>query len=178
MNYLRNEVRVVPRVAWVISLAVYAVAAIAIGAISWQKTQETNGRMPMWAFALLVTLSPLVFSLYVLLIGYVHGDARRRAMRPVFWTLLAIFVPNAIGIILYFLLRESLHSPCLSCGRPRQPGVAFCPYCGAAAARMCPKCTHAVERTWLNCAHCGAALDPLEPSRYPVNAVVTPEQRH
>ncbi len=44
----------------------------------------------------------------VLLIGYVYADAKRRGMRYVMWTLLAIFIPNAIGIILYFVMRDPL----------------------------------------------------------------------
>src|ERR1035438_8784152 len=41
---------------------------------------------------------PLVLAGYTLLIGYVNGDARRRGMRYVMWTLLAIFLANGIGL--------------------------------------------------------------------------------
>jgi hypothetical protein len=59
---------------------------------------------------------PPFLLVFVLLIGYVNGDARRRGMRYVLWTLLAIFIPNAIGIILYFVLRDPLMRVCQQCG--------------------------------------------------------------
>jgi hypothetical protein len=38
-------------------------------------------------------------------------------MRQVLWTLLAIFVPNGIGILIYFLMRQK---PCVTCHRVPQ----------------------------------------------------------
>ena len=75
---------------------------------------------------------------YVLLVGYVYGDARRRGMNHVLWTLLAIFIPNAIGIILYFILRDPVPVPCPACGTPARKGHAFCAGCGTAVRAACP----------------------------------------
>lgn len=108
-------------------------------------------------FALLI---PLFLAAWVLLIGYVNGDARRRGMRYVMWTLLAIFIPNAIGVILYFLMRDPLPFPCPACGKQVGGAFTFCPHCGANLARACPKCKRAVERSWANCAYCGTKLEP------------------
>jgi RNA polymerase subunit RPABC4/transcription elongation factor Spt4 len=94
----------------------------------------------------------------VLLIGYVNADARRRGMRYVMWTLLAIFIPNAIGIIVYFILREPILRPCPNCSQIVKPGYAFCPHCGCNLAPACPNCRRAVEPGWKNCAACGASL--------------------
>jgi predicted RNA-binding Zn-ribbon protein involved in translation (DUF1610 family) len=94
----------------------------------------------------------------VLLIGYVYADAKRRGMRYVMWTLLAALIPNAIGIILYFVLREPLLLNCTSCGTQMRPGFAFCPKCGASLAPACPECRRTVEPGWTHCAHCGRAL--------------------
>jgi hypothetical protein len=95
---------------------------------------------------------------YVLLVGYVYGDSQRRGMNKVLWTLLAIFIPNAIGIILYFILREPVPVPCPSCGAPARKGHAFCASCGAAVRVACPQCRQPVEPGWRNCASCGVAL--------------------
>jgi len=92
---------------------------------------------------------------YVLLVGYVCGDARRRGMNPVLWTLLAIFIPNAIGIILYFILRDPVPVPCPACGLPAKKGQAFCAGCGAAVRAACPQCQQPVEPGWRNCTRCG-----------------------
>jgi hypothetical protein len=97
---------------------------------------------------------------YVLLVGYVYGDARRRGMNHVLWTLLAIFIPNAIGIILYFILRDPVAVPCPSCGTPAKKGHAYCAGCGTPVRTACPSCRQPVETGWRNCARCGAALTP------------------
>jgi hypothetical protein len=95
---------------------------------------------------------------YVLLVGYVCGDARRRGMNSVLWTLLAIFIPNAIGIILFFILREPVPVPCPSCGTPAKKGHAYCAVCGAAVRAACPQCHQPVEPGAHNCTRCGAPL--------------------
>ena len=57
---------------------------------------------------LLSVLAGVVLSIYLLLIGYVNQDAKRRDMGQVLWTLLVIFVPNGLGFLAYFLLRKPL----------------------------------------------------------------------
>jgi hypothetical protein len=93
---------------------------------------------------------------YVLLVGYVCGDARRRGMNAVLWTLLAIFIPNAIGIILYFILRDPIPVPCPACGTPAKKGQTYCAACGAAVRPACPQCRQPVDPGARNCTHCGA----------------------
>ena len=48
---------------------------------------------------------------YVLLAGYVYADASRRGMPAIAWTALTVLVPNAIGFVLYFLLRKPIVHP-------------------------------------------------------------------
>jgi hypothetical protein len=71
-------------------------------------------------------------AIFALSLGYVYGDAARRGMSPVLWTLIAFMVPNLVGFLLYFLLRTPLLEPCRHCGRGIAPGQAFCPFCGQA----------------------------------------------
>src|SRR5215471_13912190 len=94
----------------------------------------------------------------VALIGYICGDAKRRQMRYVLWTLLAIVTPSAIGIILYFILRDPLPKPCSRCGHIEKAKFPFCPQCGILLHPACPKCGKALEPTWANCAFCGQQL--------------------
>ncbi len=157
MNRLREELRTVPPAARVLAIVVYLGAAATIGTILWPKVIESHPLAHL-GYALLVGAAPILPALYVLLIGYIYGDAKRRGMRSVLWTLLAIFIPNAIGVILYFVLREPILMTCPSCGFAAKPGYAFCPRCGAALARACPACRRAVEPDWANCAYCGADL--------------------
>jgi hypothetical protein len=74
---------------------------------------------------------------YILLAGYVYGDARRRGMPAGVWTAMVILVPNAIGFVLYFLLRKPLVHPCPACGCGVTPDAAFCPKCGQPQAAAC-----------------------------------------
>src|SRR5580658_3125132 len=48
-----------------------------------------------------VFLSCLI-AIWLLCLGYVYGDAQRRAMQPILWVLVAIFVPHLLGFLLYF----------------------------------------------------------------------------
>ena len=101
---------------------------------------------------------PLFLTAALLLIAYINADARRRGMRYVMWTLLAIFLPNSLGIILYFVLRDPLPVRCRSCNSPVQPNFAFCPQCGNEISSVCPACKRAVAPGWKRCAFCGGAL--------------------
>ena len=74
---------------------------------------------PLPVRIIIPVLFPALLAGYALLIAYVYGDARRRGMRYVMWTLLAIFLFNGIGIILYFILREPLMVYCSRCGGGR-----------------------------------------------------------
>jgi RNA polymerase subunit RPABC4/transcription elongation factor Spt4 len=95
---------------------------------------------------------------YVLLIGFVYVDAKRRGMRYVMWTLLAIFIPNTIGIILYFVMRDPMPTPCPKCSRLSAQSFTFCPSCGAELMRTCKACHKKLGPGWSNCAYCGTSL--------------------
>jgi len=101
---------------------------------------------------------PLMLAGYTLLVGYVYGDARRRGMRYIMWTLLAIFLPNGIGIILYFILRDPLPVHCTRCGAGVQATHAFCPRCGAGVQPACQGCHRILQPGWTHCAWCGNQL--------------------
>ncbi|MBZ5591244.1 MAG: zinc ribbon domain-containing protein [Acidobacteriia bacterium] len=156
MKRFMEALRIVPRVAWLIG----ALAYLGLGAFSiYVSHHDPNMReWPSWGRALFFGLMPLLVIPYVALVGYVYADARRRGMRYVVWMLLAIFIPNALGIILYFVLRDPLMSPCPQCATLVKHGFAFCPKCGTAVARACPQCRRAVEPDWSHCAACGTAL--------------------
>src|ERR1035441_10054579 len=55
-------------------------------------------------------------AVYLLLVGYVNQDAKRRDMGQLLWTLLVIFIPNCLGFLAYFLLRKALVQFCSKCG--------------------------------------------------------------
>jgi len=103
-------------------------------------------------------LTGTVLSIYFLLVGYVNQDAKRRDMGQVLWTLLVIFIPNAIGFLVYFLLRKPLVQFCPKCGERVEKGFHFCSKCGCELEPSCGSCGHAVDRDYVVCPYCGKAL--------------------
>jgi hypothetical protein len=75
-------------------------------------------------------LAGVVIALWILCLGYVNADARRRAMPPILWTLIAAFIPNLLGFLLYFALRRPIALPCPQCGQATIAAQRFCPWCG------------------------------------------------
>jgi uncharacterized membrane protein len=95
---------------------------------------------------------------YGFLVSYVHGDAKRRGMRPGMWALVAALVPHALGFVAYFFMREPLLQRCGACGTTARRGFAFCPQCGSPLSGVCPGCQRPVEAAWSHCTHCGTKL--------------------
>ncbi len=152
-----SALRVIPATAWLIAFAVYICFALVMWLVALP-TDKEMGLWHPWQQALFGFGIGLVFLIWIPLIGYVNGDARRRRMRYVMWTFLAIFIPNFIGIILYFLLRDPLPRPCPVCGKTVDGSFSFCPYCSAGLGLSCPQCRRPVEAGWSICAYCGTKL--------------------
>jgi hypothetical protein len=163
MIRFEQEWAVVPVPArWIAVLAFLAMAGLtaSIFLLPLIVQREYHALLFVIPIFLMTLIGAVMVAVYVLLVGYVFGDARRRGMNHVLWTLLAIFIPSAVGIILYFILRDPIPVPCPACGTPARKGFAFCASCGAAVRPACPQCRQPVEAGWRNCASCGAGLAP------------------
>ena len=145
--------RVIPFGGWLGAGIVFLLGFLFFNAVFFH-----GNRAPLPLRMIVPILMPLLLAGYTLLIGYVYGDARRRGMRYVMWTLLAIFLFNGIGVILYFILREPLLAYCSKCGAGVQPSHAFCPRCGAGVQPACPACHRTIQPGWTHCAWCGNQL--------------------
>lgn len=157
-GYFWRNLEMIRPVAWVIAIAM----GVGLWAIMWFVAFPDNkpdmANIPFSVQVLFSILPGLVIFIYVLLIGFVHVDAKRRGMRYIMWTLLAIFIPNTIGIILYFILRDPLPTPCPKCGYLARGNFSFCPDCGTELLRACRVCHKKVELGWTNCAYCGTPI--------------------
>jgi len=71
---------------------------------------------------------------------------------------LLIIIPNAIGFILYFLLRKPMRAECPKCAMVVDPNVNYCPRCGYSFHPTCPQCKAAVRASDTFCANCGTQL--------------------
>jgi hypothetical protein len=159
MSRFSEEIRIIAPIVWVIA------ALVELGMFCGLLVATFHESHWPLVGAVAFSLWPgLLVAIVVLLIGYINADARRRGMRYVMWTLLAIFIPNSIGIILYFVLRDPLPVPCPKCGAQSRSGFAFCPQCGGQLSTACPGCRRPVDSNWQRCAYCGAGLKPASPA--------------
>ncbi len=161
MTRFEEEWALVPAGArWVAVLVFLAMATLMASLFLLPLIVEHEYRAILFVFPvfLMTLIGAVALAIFVLLVGYVYGDARRRGMNQVLWTLLAIFIPSGVGIILYFILRDPIPVPCPSCGTPARKGHAFCASCGAAVCAACPQCRQPLEAGWRNCVRCGAPL--------------------
>jgi hypothetical protein len=169
-NRLAAEIRILPSWAWILA-GVTFVAAQWYFNIAVVHHPDLHP-IPAWARPLLGLLVGIVGGCYFLLIGYINRDAKRRGMSPTLWTILAIVVPNALGIILYFLLRLPMRGVCPQCGQVVQAGFSFCPHCSSKLGSSCPQCQHSVRVSDIYCPNCGTPLrNPTGPVSSPPTGV-------
>jgi predicted RNA-binding Zn-ribbon protein involved in translation (DUF1610 family) len=157
MSRFRDEVKLIPRTAFGIAVCVWLAFFLFMMLVPFRHDPELR-YWPLAGKVALSLLPGLALFAHVLLVGYIYADAKRRGMRYVMWTWLAALIPNAIGVILYFVLRDPLLVNCTHCGAQVRQGFAFCPKCGGGLSQACPQCRRAVEPGWTHCAHCGASL--------------------
>ncbi|HME56970.1 MAG TPA: zinc ribbon domain-containing protein [Terracidiphilus sp.] len=151
-----DEVRIISRWAYFIALLVFLSLPTLLAILV--RFDPTNP--PIVAVVLGGIVAGTFLACYVLLIGYVNRDAGRRGMSRVLWTLLAIFIPNALGIVLYFILRKPRVANCPQCGAVVEPGFSFCTRCRHRLAPVCPQCQRSVNAGGKFCPYCGADVVP------------------
>ena len=156
MSSFWARLRLIPRPAWItgILLSVLLVLPLVIGPMRFDPEM---GAWPWPAKAGLVAVVPAFILIWSALVGFIYADAKRRRMRHVMWAWLAM-VPYFIGVILYFILRDPLPTPCRRCGTEVPPAFAFCPGCGASIHPICSQCGKSLQPEWANCPHCGTRL--------------------
>src|ERR1700733_13055726 len=149
-----DEARIISPWAFVSALIGFA-AMVAIIVFAGQSDKNAP---PMPVMVLLGIVAGIAIGCYILLIGYVNQDAGRRGMSRVAWTLLAIFIPNALGIVLYFVLRKPRILNCRQCSAAVEPGFGFCPRCRCRLNAICPQCQRGVNTADKFCPYCGGDL--------------------
>jgi hypothetical protein len=154
---LGDELKLIP--SWAIFLASVLFLFIQIAFNVWIPQQKNPPPEPVRI--LLGLFVGALVGCIVMLIGYVNRDAGRRGMNRTLWTLLVIFVPNALGFILYFLLRQPMIQPCPRCGAEVQAGFNYCPKCNLKLHPHCAQCQRTVNLSDVYCPYCGYKLDDI-----------------
>lgn len=152
-----DEVRIISPWVFALSSLGYLVPLGAmIYVLSANKSSDPFFRLPV--ILPLGILGGTVLAGAILLIGYIYRDAQRRHMNAVIWTLIAIFTPHALGIVLYFLLRKPRTPNCPQCNAVVDPAYGYCPQCQCRLNPVCPHCHRGVIPGSSFCPHCGQDL--------------------
>ena len=166
-----QEFRIVPRgLIWIVVILFLTAQGIAALVNYWGFTHTGDIFAPElrdtpWlsylALAGAVTLVSVTLGSFILLVGYVNRDARRRGMNSGLWTLLVvILLPSSIflGFLIYFLMREPLPYPCPQCGKMVGARFNFCPNCKCNLHPTCPNCKREVAEMDKYCPYCAWEL--------------------
>ena len=158
-----RELSLIP--AWSVALSLVVFAGVQyLFHLGGDRGPQHHGALPMrvifsysWGTAL---------ASYVLLIGYISRDVKRRNMSAGIWMLMVLVMPGGIGAIVYFLLRQPVVTRCPSCSTEVASGVHFCPQCQFQMAPVCARCFRGVHITDVYCVQCGHDLtEDAMPSR-------------
>jgi len=114
---------------------------------------------------ILYAITAIVPAFVCLMIGigmFVFRDARKRGMPAALWTIVAIFVPYFVGLIIYLIVRQSKQLTCCSCGASASVEAAFCPRCGRPLQQLCTRCKVRLPNDARFCPGCGTQLAAAE----------------
>jgi Phospholipase_D-nuclease N-terminal len=125
---IRQFLDVVPKPARVWAVVIVCCAVVGGLAAGYYGATTGKNMAANGGFAILVGI---LAAIWILCLGFVFADARRRDMPAVAWMLMAMMVPNLLGFLLYFVLRKPLMRPCATCGRAVLPEQPFCSWCGS-----------------------------------------------
>lgn len=149
-----DEIRLISPVAYFIALVAFVGMQVLFATV----VAHDQNAPPALARAAIGIAAGSVVAIYILLLGYVNRDAGRRGMSRTLWTLVAIFVPNALGIVLYFILRKPRLSVCPRCSTELDAGFSFCPKCRFCLQPICAHCQRSVAGGDVYCPFCGGAV--------------------
>jgi len=147
-----DGLRMVP--VWSIVLAVLVFAGWLY--FSYYAQPRHHGPQPIRL--LMAYMTGAVLASYLLLIGYVSRDVKRRNMPALLWMLIVVVMPGGIGAVVYFLLRQPVMIRCPNCNTELTASVHFCPQCRFQVAPVCGQCFRGVQITDAFCPQCGHDL--------------------
>lgn len=130
---LRRFLSMVPksvRLLAVILMGCALLTGLVVGSIAAQR----DGTWTMFAYSSAALVFSVLAAVWILCLGFVFADARRRNMRAVLWVLVAAFFPHLLGFLLYFVLRQPIAATCTHCGMTVPAHQRFCSWCGNSQA--------------------------------------------
>lgn len=161
-NESDSELKLIPL--WSVTLAFLCFALCQYFFFHIMPPPSHPGYLPMRA--LTSYSSGAALASYVLLIGYISRDVRRRGMSAGVWMLVVLVMPGGIGAVVYFLMRQPVLLRCPSCSTEISSSFHFCPQCQFQFAPVCGRCFRGTQVTDIYCVNCGHDLaEDATPSR-------------
>jgi CDP-diglyceride synthetase len=152
---IREEIRLIPKTMVAVAVLVFFAMEYLLVAYAFRHDPHAP---PLPLQLLIATSGGAVLAMFMLLVGYVNRDAKRRRMNYVLWTFLVLLIPNGIGYIIYFVVRQPIWSPCPQCGATVNPTFNYCPKCKFNLHPACPQCHRTIEAGTTFCPYCSADL--------------------
>ena len=169
-SQLSREFAIVPNVARVLAVVAFLLVQVCLLVLLPHYVHGSD-LPPKGVMPLIAIVGGAFLALFVLLIGYVNADTKRRGMNSLLWTLLVIFIPKAIGFLAYFLLRKPLlvnaTPTCPRCSAAVGPDFRFCSKCGHSFAPTCGHCGRSIQPDFAVCPYCGKPTSASAPQGPP-----------
>jgi ABC-type Fe3+ transport system permease subunit len=188
----RDELKIIPKwlIVTVIVLFLAAEVGFFIGNVIYRQMSNPSGEvfpfphnvpLSVISVAGIVLAGAIPLAAFLLAVGYINRDARRRNMNAALWTILVVVLSPgwlALGFFIYFLMREPLPYNCPQCGATVGARFNYCPNCKCNLQPSCPQCKREVGELDKFCPYCGFELKALpapgppsfDPLRAPSNA--------
>jgi RNA polymerase subunit RPABC4/transcription elongation factor Spt4 len=137
---------------WFLIVLIFAFAGLMLLRVGFEISQGTR----ITPNLVLLALIPIagVAALISWIAVFVYNDAPKRGMDRWMWMTIAVFVPNLIGLIIYFIVRSNYNAKCLNCGKNIKSEFSVCPYCSTPLNSSCPRCGRQVLNDWQTCPYC------------------------
>jgi hypothetical protein len=149
-----DELRMIPR--WSTTLAI--VVFIGMQYIFYDVMPKPHHPAPLPMRMMMSYAWGTMWASYVLLLGYVSRDVKRRGMSAGLWMLVCMVLPGGIGAVVYFMLRQPVLSRCPNCSTEIASSYHFCPQCQFQMSPVCGTCHRGVKITDVFCTTCGHDL--------------------
>ena len=149
-----DELRMIPR--WSMALAI--VVFVGMQYLFYDVMPHSHHPAPLPMRLMMSYAWGTMWASYVLLLGYVSRDVKRRGMSAGLWMLVCVVLPGGIGAVVYFMLRQPILSRCPNCSTSIASSFHFCPQCQFQMAPVCGLCHRGVRITDVFCTQCGHDL--------------------
>jgi len=132
MKHLRRFLNIVPKTVQLCAWILVGCAPLVGLVVAYETAGQGAGLHTMFVDGSAALVVGVVLATWLLCLGFVFADARRRDMRPALWVLVAALFPHLLGFLLYFVLRHPIAETCTHCGMNVPNHQRFCSWCGTA----------------------------------------------